>query len=352
VKWALFTMAQRPEVLLRETIDGSGSDALQALLDRVASSARDAPLAAIGHRIVHGGPDYYTPQRITPGLLENLKRLEPFAPNHLPRSIALIETLQQTLPGIPHIACFDTAFHHDLPEVARRLPLPRAFDAKGVRRYGFHGLSYAYLLQELGRVAGADVAQGRVILAHLGNGSSLAAVRGGHSIDTSMCFTPLGGVIMSTRSGDLDPGLVTFLARTEGFSADQIEELLSHESGLLAISKSTGDMRQLLDRERTDAACHLAVNMYTYQIRKWIGAFAAALGGLDTLVFSGGIGEHAPAVRERICTGLDFLGIRLDPDRNANNAAVISVSDAQLVVRVIATDEEVMIAKAAGEILD
>ena len=317
----------------------------------VANGPADTRLTAIGHRIVHGGPDHYTPQRITDDFLDELERLVPFAPNHLPAAIALIKALQQARPDLPHVACFDTAFHHDLPEVARRLPIPRSYDEKGIRRYGFHGLSYAYLLQELRRLAGQEAADGAVVLAHLGNGSSVTAVRGGRSMDTSMCFTPLGGVIMSTRSGDLDPGLVTYIARSGGLTPDQIEDLLSHKAGLLAISGSTGDMRQLLERERTDEACRLAVDMYAYQIKKWIGAFAAALGGLETLVFSGGIGEHAPEIRRRICQGLEFLGVRVDPERNAASRDVISPSDTPVVVRVIPTDEELMIAQAVYEVL-
>jgi acetate kinase len=207
-------------------------------------------------------------------------------------------------------------------------------------------------MQELHRSAGPEAARGSLVLAHLGNGSSLAAVRDGRSVDTSMCFTPLGGVIMSTRSGDLDPGLVAFIARTEGLTPDAIEDLFSRRSGLAAISGSTGDMRELLDREQSDPACRLAVDMYAYQIRKWIGAFAAALGGLDGLVFTGGIGEHAPAVRGRICAGLEFLGVHVDQARNANSAGVISTPGARVVVRVIPTDEELMIAQAAYCVLN
>ena len=252
------------------------------------------------------------------------------------------------------MACFDTAFHHDLPEVARRLPIPQAYDAQGVRRYGFHGLSYAFLVEQLQRLAGSAAARGRLILAHLGNGSSLAAVHDGRSIDTTMAFTPIGGVVMSTRSGDLDPGVVTYLARSEGLTPDQVEDLLSHRAGLLGISSATGDMRDLLDRAPHDPASRLAVAVYGYHIKKAIGALAAALGGLDTLVFSGGIGEHVPVVRGMICDGLEFLGVQLDTTRNEANAPVISsISSpaARVVVRVIPTDEELMIARAAYGLL-
>jgi acetate kinase len=350
VKSALFTFEAHPRQLQRAATESGATSHVQDLL-LAANGPADTQLTAIGHRIVHGGPDHYAPQQITETFLEQLEQLVPFAPNHLPAAIALVKALRQARPELPQIACFDTAFHHDLPEVARRLPIPRSYDENGVRRYGFHGLSYAYLLQELRRRAGRETANGALVLAHLGNGSSVAAVREGRSVDTSMCFTPLGGVIMSTRSGDLDPGLVTYIARSGGLTPDQVEDLLSHKAGLLAISGSTGDMRELLDRERTDAACRLAVDMYAYQVKKWIGAFAAVLGGVDTLVFSGGIGEHAPEVRRRICDGLQFLGVRIDQQRNASNSDIISTSDAPVVVRVIPTDEELMIAQAAYEVL-
>jgi len=235
--------------------------------------------------------------------------------------------------------------------VARRLPIPQAFDAQGVRRYGFHGLSYTFLLHELRRRAGPLQAGGRVVLLHLGNGSSLAAVRDGRCLDTSMGFTPIGGVVMSTRSGDLDPGVVTYIARATGFDADRVENELSHHSGLEGVSGGVGDMRELLAREVSDDACRLAVSIYCYEITKRIGAYAAVLGGLDAIVFSGGIGEHTPSVRARICGGLDFLGIDIDEPLNNDNAPVISTSTARVAVHVIPTDEEMVIAQAAYPLL-
>ena len=351
VKCALFTFAAEPRVLRRETTETTGASHASGLLDWVDSHTGDTRLAAIGHRIVHGGARHHESQRISPALLDDLRGLTPFAPNHLPDEIALIDALARARPDVPQIACFDTAFHHNLPEVARRLPIPRAYDARDVRRYGFHGLSFSFLIEELQRIAGPAAAAGKVVLAHLGNGSSLAAVRDGGSIDTSMGFTPIGGVVMSTRSGDLDPGVATFIARSEGWTPDQLEDMLSHRAGLLGISGETGDMRALLDRERTDPACRMAVAIYCYQIKKYIGAFAAALGGLDTLVFSGGIGEHAPAVRARICEGLEFLGLQLDGAANEAGSPVISRPDAPVGVRVIPTDEELMIARAAFRVL-
>ena len=259
-------------------------------------SGRDA-LTAVGHRVVHGGPNYYKPQRITAEIVEELHRLSPFDPEHMPEEILLIEAFQRRFPALPQVACFDTAFHHDLPRVAQLLPIPRRYEAQGVRRYGFHGLSYAFLMEELARLAGAEAAQGRVILAHLGNGASLAAVRDGKSVDTSMSFTPTAGVPMSTRSGDLDPGLVGYLARTENMSAKQFNEMVHFKSGLLGISETSSDMHDLLKCETQDVRAAEAVALFCYQVKKWIGAFAAALGGLDALVFAGGIGENCAAVR-------------------------------------------------------
>ena len=249
------------------------------------------------------------------------------------------------------MACFDTAFHRDLPRVAKMLPIPRRYEAQGVRRYGFHGLSYAFLMGELSRLAGAETAQRRVILAHLGNGASLAAVRDGKSVDTSMSFTPTAGVPMSTRSGDLDPGLVSYLARAENMSAKQFNEMVNFQSGLLGMSETSSDMRDLLECEAQDVRAAEAVALFCYQVKKWIGAFAAALGGVDTLVFAGGIGENAPTVRARICAGLGFLGIELEEKRNAKNEGVISMAAGRVAVRVIHTDEEWMIANTVCRVL-
>ncbi|MGB9517133.1 MAG: acetate/propionate family kinase, partial [Candidatus Acidiferrum sp.] len=286
--------------------------AVGALMDWIEGrSGRDA-LTAVGHRVVHGGPKYYKPQRITAEMVVELRRLSPFDPDHMPEEILLTEAFHRRFPDLPQVACFDTAFHHDLPRVARLLPIPRRYEAQGVRRYGFHGLSYAFLMEELVRCGDQAATKGRVILAHLGNGASLAAVRDGKSVDTSMSFTPTAGVPMSTRSGDLDPGLVWYLARTEKMNDKQFNEMVNFQSGLLGISETSSDMRDLLERETQDVRAAEAVALFCYQVKKWIGAFGAALGGLDTLVFAGGIGENAAPVRDRICDGLGFLGIKLD----------------------------------------
>ena len=319
--------------------------AVDALMDCIEEhTGRDA-LSAVGHRVVHGGPKYSQPQRITAEMIEELHQLSPFDPEHLPEEILLTEAFHQRFPNLPQVACFDTAFHHDLPLVARLLPIPRRYEAAGVRRYGFHGLSYGFLMGELSRLDGTAAAQGQVILAHLGNGASLAAVHEGKPVDTSMSFTPTAGLPMSTRSGDLDPGLVWYLARTEQMSAKQFSEMVNFQSGLLGISEISSDMRDLLDREIQDERAAIAIALFCYQVKKWIGAFAAALGGVDTLVFAGGIGENAPTVRARICDGLGFLGIELQAKRNAANEDVISAATSRVPVRVIHTDEALMIAR-------
>jgi acetate kinase len=320
--------------------------AVGALMDWAEERIGRDALTAVGHRVVHGGPNYSQPQRITAEMVEELHRLSAFDPEHLPEEILLTAAFHRRFPELPQVACFDTVFHHNLPRVARLLPIPRRYEAQGVRRYGFHGLSYAFLMGELARLAGPEAAQGRVILAHLGNGASLAAVRDGKSMDTSMSFTPAAGVPMSTRSGDLDPGLLWYLARTEKMSAKQFNEMVNFQSGLLGVSETSSDMRTLLEHETQDVRAAEAVALFCYQVKKWIGAFAAALSGLDTLVFAGGIGENAPPVRARICDGLGFLGIELEEKRNAANEGVISAAASRVAVRVIRTDEELMIARS------
>jgi acetate kinase len=324
--------------------------AVAELMNWVASRGDRDPPSAVAHRVVHGGPRYSAPERISEQMLGELRRLSPFDPEHLPEEVLLAEAFQGRFPDLPQVACFDTEFHHDLPPVAQMLPIPRRYQAQGVRRYGFHGLSYAYLMERLGQLDAHGV-QRRIVLAHLGNGASLAAVHAGRSMDTSMGFTPAAGVPMSTRSGDLDPGLAWYLARTEGLDARGFNRLVNSESGLLGVSETSSDMQELLAHEAQDVRAHEAVELFCYQVKKCIGAFAAALGGLDTLVFSGGIGEHASAVRARICEGLQFLGLELDARPNAAHEAVISASGSRVIVRVIPTDEEHMMAKLACRLL-
>jgi acetate kinase len=324
--------------------------AVDFLLDWLEAQSVFASVKAVGHRVVHG-MKHSEPEWVTPKLLSELHRITPYDPDHLPREIGLIEAFLRRHPKLRQVACFDTAFHRTMPQVAKLLPIPRRYAAKGVERYGFHGLSYAYLMEELGRVDSA-AAKGRVILAHLGNGASLAAVHHGKSIDTSMGFTPAAGLVMSTRTGDLDPGLVYYLTRTERMTAAQFQQMVSHESGLLGVSEISSDLRELLARESDDVRAAEAVALFCYQAKKWIGSFAAALAGLDTLVFAGGIGENAPIIRERICDGLDFLGIKLNQKRNAKNAPLISPEAGRVKVRVIRTNEELMIARSVIRLLN
>jgi acetate kinase len=323
--------------------------AVRLLLEWLEAQPVFASVNAVGHRVVHG-MKHSEPERITPKLVAELRRITPYDPDHLPREIRLIEAFSRRHPNLPQVACFDTAFHRTMPRVARLLPLPRRYAAKGVERYGFHGLSYAYLMEELGHLDSAG-AKGRVILAHLGSGASLAAVRDGKSFDTSMGFTPTSGLVMGTRTGDLDPGLVYYLARAERMTAARFQQMVNHKSGLLGVSGTSSDLRDLLAREAADVRAAEAVALFCYQAKKWIGSFAAALGGLDTLVFAAGIGEHAPLVRKRICDGLGFLGIELDPARNARNAALISSDAGRVTVRVIRTDEDLMIATFVTRLL-
>jgi len=339
------------DTLRRPLLEATHAAAIAALLDWVAERCDGQGLAAVGHRVVHGGPDHSDPVRIDARVLGDLQQLSTFDPEHLPEEILLVWAFQRRFGRIPQVACFDTAFHRDLPRVARLLPIPRRYEARGVHRYGFHGLSYSFLLEDLSRRMGAETAQGRVILAHLGSGASLAALHHGRSIDTSMGFTPAAGMPMGTRSGDLDPGLLCYLARTEGMTTGQFTDMIHFKSGLLGVSETSSDMRDLLAAEDHDPRAAEAVALFCYQARKWIGAFTACLGGLDTLVFSGGIGEKAPVIRERICADLGFLGIGLDPELNLASAPVISTDSAKVLVCVIPTDEERVVARMTCKVL-
>lgn len=309
-------------------------------------------IAAISHRVVHGGALFTTPQIISPLIMAELRRLSPIDPEHLPNEILLIEALQHQFPELNQIACFDTAFHSHLPRVAQMLTTPRRYEANGLRRYGFHGLSYAFLMQKLRIIAGDKVANGRVILGHLGNGVSLAAVSSGQPVDTSMGFTPSSGVAMSTRAGDMDPGLCSYLMKSEGLNAKQFNHLVNFESGLLGISETSSDMSELLKIQHSDYRASEAISLFCYQIKKQIGAYAAAMGGLDTLVFSGGIGENSPEIRSRICDGLEFLGIQLDAIMNLENALMVSSHSARIPTYVIPTDEEQMMASMMQDVLN
>lgn len=321
------------------------ASAARALLEALAAHEGGA-LDAIGHRIVHGGPDHLAPTRVDEALLAALRAATPFAPLHLPAELATLEAATALHARTPQVVCFDTTFHRTMPAVARRLPLPRALWDRGVRRYGFHGLSYESIVDALGAARA-----GRLIVAHLGSGASLCALRDGVSCETTMGFTPTGGLMMATRSGDLDPGVLVHLMRADGLDADGLEALVARESGLRGVSGTSADMQALLEARGHDPAADEAVAMFCYGVRRQVGALAAALGGLDGLVFTGGIGQHAAAVRAEICAPLGHLGIALDPAANAAPAPVVSAASSRCVVRVVPTDEERMIARHTAALL-
>ncbi len=304
------------------------------------------PPVAVGHRVVHGGPDHTAPERVDAPLLAALRRLVALAPLHVPSAIQGIEAVAARFPGLPQVACFDTAFHRRMPEVAQRFALPHDLWHEGIRRYGFHGLSYEYIVATLGAAS-----QDRLVIAHLGNGASLAAVHHGQPLDTTMGFTPTGGVMMGTRSGDLDPGVLLHLMHAKGYDVRQIEHLVNHQAGLLGVSGISPDMQTLIEQREHEPHAAQAIELFCYQLRKHIGALTAVLGGLETLVFTGGIGEHAAPVRGEICRGLAYLGIDLDPQRNAVHADVISTSGSACTVRVIPTNEDLMIARHTRTLL-
>lgn len=352
----------QPNTVLRAEREGASSEeklagaaghgqAAEYLIDWLQQRMEAVPPMGIGHRVVHGGVHAVEHQVVTEELLAELRRTQPLDLAHLPREIGLIEAFRRRYPKVPQVACFDTAFHRDLPRVAQLLPIPRRYYDAGVRRFGFHGLSYTYLMTELARVAGPVAADGRVILAHLGAGASMAAVHRRKPVDTTMAFTPTAGLVMATRPGDLDPGLLVYMMRVQGMSPEQADEFISRRCGLVGVSETTPDMQALLRLRESDPRAADAVALFCYQAKKWIGAYAAALGGLDTLVFAGGIGEHASAVRAEICQGLEYMGIRLDPLRNDAGAPVISCEGAPVTVRVMHTDEELMIARAVRRVL-
>lgn len=334
------------EVVMLPMVGVTHAEGAMGLVDWLRDHVGLDAIGAVGHRVVTGGPRLRGTQYITDDVMGELRRVSEVAPEHLPTEIALIEIFRAVLPGAGQFACFDTSFHDAMPRVARVLAVPRRLQALGVERRGFHGLSFASLMDRLAAIAGAEAARGRLVLAHLGNGSSLAAVRDGVCLDTSMSFTPASGIPMGSRSGDLDPGLGLFLSRTEGMTPVQFDAMVNRESGLLGISETSSDVRHLLAAEASDVRAAEALDVFCYSVRKAIGAYAAVLGGIDTLVFSGGIGENAPVIRQRICAELGFLGIGVDVLRNEQHAPIISSSGDRVTVRVIPTDEEAMIAKA------
>jgi acetate kinase len=319
--------------------------ALHEIISWLHNNEVDRDMDAVGHRLVHGGSAYTEPHLITASVLTTLDELVPFAPDHLPHEIDAIKEFTHSYPRLKQVACFDTAFHRTMPEVAQRYALPREVGRHGVLRYGFHGLSYEYILSELRKTEGPETTDGRVIIAHLGNGASMAAFRRGKSMDTTMGFTPAGGLVMSTRSGDLDPGVIVYLLKDKGMDATAVNRMVNNQAGLLGVSGISSDMKVLLDEEPRNPHAAEAVELFCYQARKFLGALSAVLGGLDTLIFTGGIGENAPSIRERICKDTEFLGIRFDKELNRENASIISRNGSSATVRVMKTNEELMIAR-------
>jgi len=337
--------------LLNSLVDSEQPNAaMEAMFAWMGERGFLSQIGAAGHRLVHGGTKYAQPERITPQFLSDVEQLVPLDPDHMPAAIRGIKFIAERFPELPQVACFDTAFHRSLPKVARMYALPRAFYDQGIVRYGFHGLSYECIMRELQTLEG-ERSNGRVIIAHLGSGVSLVAVKDGKSVDTSMGFTPLEGLVMSTRSGDVDPGALLYLLEQKKVAAKELDTILNKKSGLLGVSTKSGDMRVLLNKMQKDPRAEEAVDLFCYRVKKYIGAYAAVLGGLDLLVFAGGIGEHAPAVRERICDGLDFLGVRLDGPGNDANAALISAAQSRVKVRVINTNEDLMIVRHVRSVL-
>lgn len=314
------------------------------MIDELVTWLRDRRPDCIGHRVVFGGSRYRQPQRITRQMLDDLRSLVPEDPSHLKQAIDGVDQMSKIFPEAVQVACFDTAFHEHMPRVAQIYALPRELVDAGVMRYGYHGLSCEYVMAELGRLDPA-AASGRVVIAHLGNGASMTAVRDGVGVDTTMGFTPTGGLVMGTRSGDLDPGVLVYLVQQQGTGGTALSRLVNSQAGMLAVSELSADMRELLEKEDEDYHAKEAVDLFCYQARKFLGGLAAVLGGLETLIFTGGIGEHAVAVRERICDELAFLGIGIEEGANSRAEAVISSSESKVTVRVMHTDEDLVIAR-------
>lgn len=326
--------------------------AVNILMNWLREFTKDKQIIAVGHRIVFGGDSYSNPQQITNEMLKELRHFTPIDPSHLPVQILLVEAMTEMFPHQPQIACFDTFFHKDMPTMAKLLPVPRRYFDQGIRRYGFHGLSCEYLMSALTTLDGNYVAHGHVILAHLGSGASVTAVHHGKSVDTSMSLTPCSGLPMATRSGDVDPGLLFYLAQMEGMNPTNINDMMNNESGLKGISEISGNIKNLLKLETANKFAADAVNFFCYQIKKTICSMAGAMGGVNTLVFSGGIGENIPEVRARICEKLGFVGVHLDAEKNASNDPIISTPTSAVLVRVIHTNEELVIAQHVYDALN
>ncbi len=370
LKFALYDMGQHEKLILSGAIDGIGfhrgcfhiEDNQGSILISQSFNISDYDIAvvqllrwlkkqnylkfldAVGHRLVHGGSKYFQPSLVSSKLMEELHDLTPISPDHLPQELKVIRTISRYHPNIKQIVCFDTAFHRNMPDLAQLYALPKWLRDEGIMRYGFHGLSYEYIIDYLKKDVGKDTANGRLIIAHLGNGASMVATSRGKSVDTTMGFTPTGGLMMSTRSGDLDPGVILYLLRQKNLSPSEVTDIVNKQAGLLAISRISPDMKQLLEMKNNADAAE-AVNLFCYQAKKFLGSLTTVLGGLDTLIFTGGIGENSPPIRKRICENMELFGIRLDTNRNGDNAQIISEDNSTATVRVIKTNEQLMIAR-------
>ena len=321
------------------------TDAVEAMF-AVLEKHRLPDPEGIGHRVVHGGPNHRAPEKVTGELMQTLRGLISLAPLHLPGELKGIDAITERYPELSQVACFDTAFHTNMPDIAKWLPVVRSLWYEGIHRYGFHGLSYEYVMSTL-----KQELQGKVVIAHLGNGASMAALKGGHLQDTTMGLTALGGLMMGTRCGDLDPGILLYLMDEKGYDARQLERLLHYRSGLLGVSGISSDMKTLLEKQAAEPHAAQAIELFCYTARKHLGAMSAAIGGIDALVFTGGIGERAAPVRSMICHGLDYLGIHLDAAKNDAHADIISTENSPCTVRVLPTNEDLVIARHTRELL-
>lgn len=332
--------------------EGVASDAaIVRVLKTIEESVQGATLTAIGHRVVHGGTKYHEPTRIDASVITDLEQLTSFAPRHLPAEIALIRASMEHFPGVSHIACFDTGFYKHLPRRAQLLALPRVYEEKGVHRYGFHGLSYEFLLTELTKIVPYSIIGKKVVCAHLGSGASLTAIVDSVPIETTMGFTPTSGIPMGTRSGDLDPGLFEYFTEVLGLTHEEFTHMVNYDSGVKGVSGTTADMEILLREAPRDTRAEEAVTFFCYHVQKTIGALAAAMGGIDTLVFTGGMGEKSAEIRRRICADLGFLDIALDRESNESHAFYISRPESRVAVYMLPTNEEAMIVQHVRNVL-
>lgn len=326
--------------------------AFNVLFDWLENNKNGKEIYAVGHRMVNGGSNFTRHQLITSRLISTLKKMSYLAPEHLPRQILGIEVVTNIYPNLKQVACFDTAFHSNMPRKAKMFALPRKLWDEGVIRYGFHGLSYEYIIQELNKEVGSRGVAGRIIIAHLGNGASMVAVKNGKGVDTTMGFTPTGGLMMSTRSGDLDPGIIIYLLEEKEITPPKLNEMINKKAGLFGVSGISSDMQELLEKEAENLHAADAINLFCYQAKKFLGTMASVLGGVDTIVFTGGIGENSPEIRKRICNGMEFLGIQLDLSQNEANSSTISIAGAPTTVRIIKTNEELMIARHTYRVIN